>query len=325
MLRLPTAGEDPGPLIVYPSPTLAAEQAEDHEESEHDHDHDHAEEKEGSTLRFIAMMSVPGVLLLGLFAWMLMPKDQSPAATNTPVAANETAPAQPLDEAKPEATSKRNTKPSQTVWVQLEDVVQKFLTAPTAEEALKWIYRPDEVKAKAEAWYVATPYESPGFKGVGSEFSYLSEEGTEAIGLFVRKGDFQRREIALVETPEGYRVDWESWAGWSEMNWSDFKKQRPTEPKLFRVVSSPSGYYNFSFKNETEWISFRLESPDGEDFLYGYAPTASDLAARLRPTDGVDKRHVILKLKFPADSPVDNQVLIEEIVNDRWLDLPGKR
>jgi len=325
MLRLPAPGEDPGPLIAHPSPVQAPGHEDDHEEEEHehDHDHDHAEEKEGSTLRFIAMMAVPGLLLLGLFAWLLMPEEPAAPGTITPAVTNEREQESRPVRAEPEAVA----PPAATDAVQMEAAAKGFLDAPTVEQALKWIYRADELRPKVEAWYAAQPYKAPGFKGMIEDMDtvVLASGEVTVMGMAIRTGDFEMRQLPVVKTSEGYRVDWESWVAWSEMSWEDFKKQRPTEPKLFRVISSPAIYYNFEFRDESKWVSFSLGSLDGEDTLYGYTPVGSDLAARLRPLDGVGHRKVTLKLRFPENSPTDNQVLIEEIVGEDWLGLPGKR
>lgn len=324
MLRLPSAGEDPGPLIVYPSPLQAEDHDADHDAEEQDDDHgsDPGEAKEGGTLRFVAMLAIPGVLLLALFAWMLKPKEQVPTGASAPVAESAAGPAADSPEPAPEA----GARPAATDAVQMDAAAKGFLEAPTMEEALKWTYRAAEVRPKMEAWYAGKPYRAPGFKGRAPEAdtAVLTSGEVMVMGLAVRTGDFEARQLAMVKTPDGYRVDWESWVAWSEMSWKDFKKLRPAEPKLFRVISSPGTYYNFGFKDESKWVCFGLASPDREDTLYGYAPAGSDLAAHLRPLDGVGQRKVILKLRYPENAPADNQVVIEEIVGDGWLDLSGK-
>jgi hypothetical protein len=206
----------------------------------------------------------------------------------------------------------------------MEASAKGFLEAPTWQDSLRWVYLPDKVRAKAEAWYAAQPYETPGFKETSVEPIVLpiGDSEVDVVGLNVQTADYLDRQLALVRTPEGYRVDWESWAGWSESSWEDFKKERPTEPKLFRVVCSPTTYYNFSFKDEARWVSFRLESPERDEFLYGYSPVGEALATRLSPLDGIKERSVILKLRFPAGAETDNQVIIDGIVGTGWVDLP---
>ena len=315
MLRLPGPDEEAGPLVVPPPETAgAASEEEDHEDHE---EHDHSHEKEGGTARLILLMTIPGLLLLGLFAWLVMPGKDTLAAPLQ-------APALPAPGAKDPAAGEAAPPRRASELVVLEETARKFMEAATVEEALALVYRPEAVRPKAEAWYEVRRYEPPGFKGTTDESSEVVIGGLRVVQLGVRTGDFEKKELALVETPEGFRVVWEAWAGWSEMDWEDFQKQKPTEGKLFRVICSPSDYYNFGFKDETEWISFRLDAADGEHSVYGYVPAGSPLAAQLRPLDGVERRAVILALKYPPDSTADNQVIIEKITGSGWVDLPAE-
>ena len=135
----------------------------------------------------------------------------------------------------------------------------------------------------------------------------------------VRTRDFEERVISFVETADGLKVDWEAWVGWSEMPWSEYKSKRPAEPKVFRVVVKPSEYYNRDFSDEVKWKSFRIESPDGLESMYGYADAASELAARLKPPSDTGVMMVVLRLRFPESATSGEQVLIDEILAEGWV------
>ena len=140
----------------------------------------------------------------------------------------------------------------------------------------------------------------------------------DAIKATIQDGNFVNREIYVVDE-DGWKVDWESWAGWSEMDWDEFKKSRTSEKVMFRVVVSDVSYYNFAFADESRWSSYRLESPDGERALFGYVPRAGALDARLKSLEGIKNRPFVVKLRYPDEAPSDNQVLVEEIVEEGWF------
>lgn len=309
MLRLPDAATRPDPLLLERSVPDAG--VEDHEEDDHDVDHDHDEG--GSLTRLIATVAVPALALLALFAWWMMPKETKTGSSPLVETAPQSVPAvEKAPDPKPE-------KAAATDVAQMEDTLKNFLQAKTPAEALRWVYQPEKIAPKLEAWLAGGAYKVPGYKSMLDEVSTRSENGHEITGLTVRDGNFEKRSVALVKTPEGYRMDWESWMGWSEMSWSDFKKQKPPTAKLFRVIVAVSDYYNFNFKSEPEWSCYRLESDDGEGFLYGYVHRASAIDEKLRPVGGAAKRKLILRLKFPGDPQTDNQVLIDEFVTDGWV------
>jgi hypothetical protein len=91
---------------------------------------------------------------------------------------------------------------------------------------------------------------------------------------------------------------------------------------LFRVQLSDVEYFNFDFRDDNEWSSYRLESRDGMESLYGYVPRTSGLDQRVRPADAKEKMKWVLKLKFPPDATRDNQVLIDSVVAEGWVVKP---
>lgn len=135
----------------------------------------------------------------------------------------------------------------------------------------------------------------------------------------VRTRDFELREIALVEVGDRLLVDWESWVGWSEMPWADFEREKPEQPKWFRVVLSKVDYYNFAFKDDAEWSSYRLDAPDGSTILYGYVPRAGELDQRIRPVDDTASVKLLLRLKYPPSAKSGNQVLIDAVAGQQWV------
>jgi hypothetical protein len=132
--------------------------------------------------------------------------------------------------------------------------------------------------------------------------------------------DQETKSLAFVDTPEGLKIDWESWVGWSEVSWEEFRSTKPVAGHVFRVVLSPVDYYNFDFTDDRKWQSYRLESPDKEHAVYGYVEKGSLLDGQVH-LDG-DKKNVLmmLSLKFPPDARSDSQVEIERFVCEGWVE-----
>jgi hypothetical protein len=154
-----------------------------------------------------------------------------------------------------------------------------------------------------------------------SSFNMYSELVPAGTGytVQVRTGQYAEKTMALFPSPEGLKIDWESWTGWSEISWKDFMKTRPTDAKLFRVMLGPVDYYNFNFTDDIKWRSYRLVSPDGEHSLYGYVEAGSALDARLRPSPDLKQVPLTLSLKYPPDSSSPDQVLVEKWHADGWV------
>jgi hypothetical protein len=306
MLRLPGPDDELPPLVAPQAGVAEPVEIEEFEE-----DTDTAEDVAAarSDRTFIATLAVAGVALVGLVAWWMMPDEKAPAvvvdAPPPPVSTSSTS--DPVDAPKP-------------LLLEIEATVKAFLSAPTREEALKWVLDPATTAARWSAWSGDESHVAPGFQGM------VGEPVTTGIGegavshVQVRTGDFKLRGIALVKREGKLKVDWDSWAGWSELSWADFKKQKPVEPKLFRVVLSSVEYFNFDFRDDREWSSYRLDSPDGMSSLYGYVKRTGELDQQLRPVDPGAKSRWLLKLKFPPGATQEDQVLIDSIVAEGWVD-----
>jgi len=198
----------------------------------------------------------------------------------------------------------------------------RFLEARRIEEMLPLVRNPQVVEAKMRDHYAGAEIKAPGLK------DFMTDEGIYRSGssfdVRVRTRDYQERTIIISDTPEGLKIDWESWVGWSEMPWEEFIASKPTTGKLFRVLSIPVSYYNFLFSDEKKWNAYRLESPNGEMAVYGYVERGSELDLQLRGSPDEKQAALILSIKFPADGKTDNQVIIENVIANGWLLETGK-
>lgn len=309
MLRLPAEDALPGPLMI---------QREEEESGEDDHGVEAApaaESDASGTLRLLIAVTVPAFLVLAGFAWWLMPKDSG----QEPVPGSAGAAARVVTTEDPAAPA---PAPPMGLAMEVDSVSRNFLEAKTVEEMLRWVRQPEQTAPKVGKWLAGEAYKAPGFRGMRGEYGYSIEKGREVITVPVRTGDFEQRDLMLVREPAGLRADWDAWVAWSEMSLAQFRKEKPQEPKVFRVVVSESDYFNFHFKSEVDWNSYRLDSLDGEQSIFGYAARGTDMNSRLGlliPKG--TKKSLLLRLKFPPEARADNQVEIAEVVSESWVDL----
>lgn len=306
MLRLPGAGEETPPLIT-PARTGAEDEVEEIESA------DELPAAGGSDWKFLLGLSVPALLILGLFAWWMAPDAkpvEAPVASQLPPPS----PGEAVD-GKPAASAKNR-------MVEIEAVVKGFLAAATGEEILRFVRDPDRTAPKLSKWLEGRNYSAPGFREMIGD-DVVPTAGGNLTRVTVRTGDFEAREIVLMESDGNLKVDWESWVGWSEMSWSEFKEKRPTEGRWFRVNLSEVEYYNFDFTDEDAWVSYRLDSPDGLESLYGYVPPDGEIARKIPPFEKGATIKLLVRLKYPAGAHSNNQVLIDAVSGHEWVELSG--
>jgi hypothetical protein len=208
---------------------------------------------------------------------------------------------------------------SEASWVvEAEPLARKFLKAKTIEELLPLVRHPVTAEDRMRAFYPDGRIEAPGL----SQFNTGTElHIREKLAWFTVKTDnFEEKSLAFVETPQGLRMDWESWVGWSEISWETFLSSKPVTDHLFRVKLSPAEYYNFGYADESKWQSYRLVSPNGEHSLYGYVEKGSAQHRQIRPCAESSNVSLMLSLKFPADAKSANQVEIERFVAEGWVE-----
>jgi hypothetical protein len=262
-------------------------------------------------LKFLLGLSVPALVLLALFAWLMLPDDDPPPPV---VRLSPT-------EAKAGAGGEGEAVAVKTRVLEIESLVKGFLAASTEEQILQHVRDPERTAPKLKTWLAGRNYSAPGFREmVGDTVSPRGEE--DVVTVTVRTLDFEAREIVIIGAGDSLKVDWESWVGWSEMSWTEFKAARRAEGKWFRVHLSSVEYYNFDFSDDRQWACYRLDSPDGVDSVFGYVPRNGDLDEKIRPFEENTKVKLLLKLRFPADARTDNQVLIEEVSGHEWVESP---
>ena len=204
------------------------------------------------------------------------------------------------------------------VLAEAEPLARKFLEAKTVAELLPLIRHPKITELRMRAVYRDGKIAPVGMSKFNSSGD-MSVRGKLA-SLLVRTGEQMEKPLAFIETPQGLKVDWESWVGWSEISWEKFLSTKPTSAQVFRVSLSEVNYYNFDFSDESKWQSYRLISPDGEHSLYGYVEKGSALDRKIAPTEDMKVANLMLSLKFPAGAASNGQVEIEGFVTEGWVE-----
>ena len=205
---------------------------------------------------------------------------------------------------------------------ELEPLARGFLEADTVEKLLPFVRDAGTVGEKIRAWYPDGKVPAPGMSAFNTKNS-LAYRG-RLISVTVRTEDFEEKQIAFLRGDDGLKVDWESFVGWSEMPWAGFVAEKPERSVLFRVALKTLEYYNFGFGDEKKWQSYELRSPDREHVLYGYVRRDSTLNDKLRPLDGKSTRLVTVQLKYLPGEEKRNQVIIEDLVSDGWVEGAGR-
>ncbi len=280
------------------------------------HDWDDASESlEGSRRQMFWMMIVGSSLFLAVVAWVVgaLFREELPIPKNPEPARSETV-AQEVAEVTLPSVPERSDA---SILEEAEPLVRRFLEATRIEDLLPLVRHPEVSGPRMSAHFPEGEIKAVGMAAFNTA-SQLIRRGS-FVFIKVRTQDHEERSVVLVDAPEGLRIDWESWVGWSEMPWEEFIATKPASPKVFRVNLSPVEYFNFSFSDDAKWRSYRLESPDGEHALFGYVQRGTLLDSLLKPSPYMKKVALTLALSFPENATSGNQVLIDKRVAEGWV------
>ena len=334
MLRIPTTDERPPPLMLplrvvpaaahlttmeLPIPGMRRRERKMRQEAQHAWDsvvskasHFHR----GENRRMLGMLIGGGCLLVLLIvgaSLALRGRSQAPPVVAGPSVDKSGSKLVTPEPAPPNVTARSEVETLTAV----EPLARKFLTATRVADLLPLIRNPDVAAARMQHYYPEGKVSAPGLISFNTDSAVVRLGTISAIKVVTRDGG--NKTLAFVETPQGIKIDWESWVGWSEMPWEEFLKSKPTTGVMFRLNVKAANYYNFAFTNDQKWQAYQLTQPDGETAIYGYAERGSEICAKLpRATDN-QPVSIMLTLKFPVAAGSNNQVLIERFVADGWV------
>lgn len=199
-----------------------------------------------------------------------------------------------------------------------EALARKFLAAKSEAELLPLVHNPEVTAGRMREFYGGKEIKPPGFSKFDSRS--VIRLAQQSLLVLLETGEMEERGMVFKKSPQGLKIDWESWVGWSEMPWAKFVVEKPTTSSMFRVILNRVEYYNFGFTDESKWQSYQLVSPDEEHTLFGYTEKNSQLDVQVRPKGGAKTMAAALKLKFPPDATSASQVIIESVVMEGWVE-----
>lgn len=331
-MKLPVEGEEPPALVLArqeaPEPVILKAQEEPAPQGElrkrrrrlgkdkdsvtpsWEHQHGRRPLRSEKTLMISMIGGVTLLLAAALVVFLKSKPVEAPPApiTMAPIEVTPLKPVLPVDDTPDVGAFLREAEP----------LTKTFLQARTVQELLPVVRHPKITGPRIQELHPDGMLKPPGLESFAEGGAVVLEKGTAVVK--VRTGTFEERNISFCKTAEGWKVDWESWVGWSDLSWEEFKEKQPKTPTRFRVHIKPIIYYNFGFSDDHKWRSYLVESPDGNHRLFAYVERGSRVDDLINLADTPGGGDYVLDLRFPADSPGTNQVLIEDRIAEGWVE-----
>ena len=218
-----------------------------------------------------------------------------------------------------------------------KNVLRSFAAAEDALQRLAFVRHPLQTRSRmqwVERCWETTPLGSNGITGPitatanGAEL-WTDDANREFLSFETRLVDDQLRTVWFELTPDGPKLDWESFVFYEPVPWLDFTSGRlggwvPNQGedaiRVYRVYCEVGDYYNHVYSDSDNYAVFRVDNPARAKACWAYTWRSSQTESKLRMAmkQASGTALVTLKLRCDLDGSPD-QLWIEEFVSSTWV------
>ena len=217
-----------------------------------------------------------------------------------------------------------------SVLAEAMQVIEKYTGTPRWQDRLMYVHDQGRVRKLMEDFYEVQHGVDPIMGALMSQTRYRINS-TEIVLLAYRSARMEGKlEVALRKNDAGRLVmDWESFVGYSEKSFAELMKNRSTKPTLLRALVKIDDYYNFEFDNSNEYLSLKLNAPDGEESLHAFCKRDGVLGRWIADDLGDNPAKSLVKgytlwVSYPPEAKSNSCLNLDQVAAGRWLIVPPK-
>ncbi len=218
------------------------------------------------------------------------------------------------------AAARRPPEEARLVWQgpHPAEVAEKFTTATTHSERLKWVRQPEVVGPAMEAFFREGP---GGTEKVTSTVPLTSGGGGEVLyeHYLVRFEQGEARLLCVSVDPKGAKIDFEAYARRCSESWADLLSGAVAAADEVRVILRPGGFFLHRFSDEQKWRHFKASTPELPDSLDFYAERGGPVARELALL-GDTISQMTVSIRAVEDSAKFRQFEITAIKATGWVE-----
>ncbi|MBC8126955.1 MAG: hypothetical protein H8M99_07410 [Gloeobacteraceae cyanobacterium ES-bin-144] len=207
---------------------------------------------------------------------------------------------------------------------QIDHALRTFFNTSSVELLSYQVRHRERVFPLMQTFYAGKPLAPGELRSISSLQPLTMDNHGNFWIATVRLLDGTTRSIILEIIEHGSPlIDWETYVCHQPMKWDKFVSDRPSGESLdFRVYAEKDNFFSHEFGDSSLWACFRLQAMGSSEALYGYARIGSDEAKILQQLIEQSKGgkvSVILRLAIPAAINSQKGVVIEKVLNSRWI------
>jgi hypothetical protein len=245
---------------------------------------------------------VTGLVVLLLVAGWFCLRPEDPTDENALAIAEKEAPAAAL---KKTITAKQFAK--------------AFMLESDVEKRLKMVRSPEVIRTHLER-YADEALDSPGLNMRWMSETIYGGRAMTAYSVELESGDF--RLLNVLNTDDGLKVDWDSFARYSSVSWRILAGGYSSGSAVVRVHVQPGFYYVGKYADQTKWLCFKLGTPDWRKPFYAYGRIEDEAMLRMAEVvKNAEKggEYVTLKVSSKPKKSGANILEVEELLAVGWV------
>lgn len=209
----------------------------------------------------------------------------------------------------------------------IEEAVRKFFEAGSIGQKLAFVRDPSRVRPLMNEYYQRQPMPKLKWESLGWTLP-VDEPGYRLGYVQAMFSDGDPANLIVEELENGsFAVDWESFVRYGELNWREFLKVKPSQPKLFRVIASKAEKTGTDVADSRlEMIEIKHPGEEGTVFatLDRSDPSLAPVMQQLQSGKWKDVP-LTLRLCYPGTSGSGKAVRIAGVEGKGWLILQHTR
>ena len=208
---------------------------------------------------------------------------------------------------------------------QLKEATSSYLAATTVEEKVRYVRHPDRVRPLMEDYYASHEMVPVDMELIASA-SPVGLELASFLVLTVSIGPEESsslKTLILEETADGdFLFDWETEVAYQPIPLEEFISRQPEDSVALRLFAARDSFYCFEFSDDSRFASYKLTERDSPAFLFGYAEKGGEVEEELEGLlrkGSSGREPALLRVRFLPETNSIRSVLIEEVIEPRWL------
>lgn len=195
-------------------------------------------------------------------------------------------------------------------------IAENFALSSSIEERLKWVRFPDEIRSRINEY---TPFARDIPASIISRTGMSFDEEFNFDIFIANFEDGSQRLIAVVGTDEGLRVDWDAYALYNPVRWSEIFSGEATKTTA-RVFLERSSHYNYAYQDSKSWSAYLISNQNLKTPLSGYVKRGSELDQALSKSIERGRSRITLELTTTPADIKKFQMRITGIKHSDWVE-----